>query len=50
MPKRYADILEVLIAKMGEYGNINFILGKTLSVLPKTEPFEPVRNLLHRGH
>ena len=36
MPQRNADVLEVLIAKMGEYGNINLILGKTLSVLPET--------------
>jgi hypothetical protein len=50
MPKRNADILEVLIAEMGEYGNINLILSKTLSVLPKTELFEPVCNLLHRVH
>src|SRR5271156_5855074 len=49
MPQRNADVLEVLIAKMGEYGNINLILGKTLSVLPETELFQPVRNLLHRG-
>ena len=49
MPERNAYVLEVLIAKMGEYGNINLILGKTLSVLPKTKIFQPVRNLLHRG-
>src|SRR5271165_1345637 len=49
MPQRNADVLEVLIVKMGEYGNINLILGKTLSVLPETELFQPVRNLLHRG-
>src|ERR1700733_11491294 len=49
MPQRNADVLEVLIAKMGEYGNINLILGKTLSILPETGLFQPVRNLLHRG-
>src|SRR5271165_1667062 len=49
MPQRNADVLEVQIAKMGKYGNINLILGKTLSVLPETELFQPVRNLLHRG-
>ena len=48
MPERNADVLEVLIAQMAEYGNINLILGKALSVLPETELFEPVRNLLHR--
>ena len=35
MPQRNADVLEVLIAKMGKYGNINLILGKSLSVLPE---------------
>src|SRR5580704_15370214 len=49
MPQRNADVLEVLLAKMREYGNINLILGKPLSVLPETELFQPVRNLLHRG-
>jgi hypothetical protein len=33
---------------MAENGNVNFVLGKTLSVLPEAELFEPVRNLLHR--
>jgi hypothetical protein len=46
MPERYADVLEVLIAQMAEYGNIDLILGKALGVLPETELFEPVRNLL----
>jgi hypothetical protein len=35
---------------MWEYGNVNLILGKALGVLPETELFEPVGNLLHRGH
>src|SRR6516225_7570154 len=33
---------------MAEDGNVNFVLGKALSVLPETELIEPVRNLLHR--
>src|SRR5215469_381129 len=33
---------------MAENGNVNFVLGKALSVLPETQLFEPVRNLLHR--
>ena len=33
---------------MAENANVNFVLGKALSVLPETELFEPVRNLLHR--
>ena len=36
------------MSKMAENGNVNFVLGKALSVLPETELFEPVRNLLHR--
>jgi hypothetical protein len=32
----------------GSVGNIDLILGKALGVLPETELFEPVRNLLHR--
>jgi hypothetical protein len=49
MPERNADVLEVLIAQMAEYGDINLILSKALSVLPETQLFEPIRNLLHRG-
>jgi hypothetical protein len=32
---------------MGEYGDVNFILGKTLRVLPETKSPKPVGNLLH---
>jgi hypothetical protein len=32
---------------MAENGNVNLVLGKALSVLPETELFEPVCNLLH---
>ena len=34
---------------MGQYGNVNLILSKSLSVLPKPELLKPVRNMLHRG-
>ena len=47
--KRNANVFQILIGKMGEYGNVNLILGKALRVLPKTEFLKPVRNLLHRG-
>jgi hypothetical protein len=50
MPTQDADLFEVLVGKMGEYGNVNLILSKSLSVLPKTELFEPVCNLMHRVH
>ena len=47
MPKRDADIFEVLISQMGKYRDINFVLGKALGVLGHAELFEPVCNLLH---
>ena len=48
--ERDPHVLQILIGQVGEYGNVNLILSKSLSVLPKTELFEPVCNLLHRGH
>src|SRR5215510_10202327 len=48
VPEWNTDFPEVLICEMAENGNVNLVLGKALSVLPETEPFEPVRNLLHR--
>jgi hypothetical protein len=49
MPERDADVFEVLIGQMAEYGNVNFILGKALRVLPETKLSKPVRNLLHKA-
>ena len=43
-----ANVFQILVGKMGEYGNVNLILGKALSVLPKAELLKPVRNLLLR--
>jgi hypothetical protein len=34
---------------MGEYRNVNLVLGETLSVFTKAELIEPARNLVHRG-
>jgi hypothetical protein len=48
VPEWNTDFPKVLICEMAENGNVNLVLGKALSVLPETEPFEPVRNLLHR--
>jgi hypothetical protein len=49
MPERRdADLFEILIGQFTQNIEINIILGKALSVLPETELFEPVRNLLHR--
>ena len=47
MPERNADILQVLVSQMGEYGDVNFIFGKTLRVLPETKSPKLVGNLLH---
>lgn len=43
-----SDILEVLIG-MAEYGDVNFILGKALRVLPETKLSKPVRNVLQKA-
>src|SRR6516225_11683467 len=49
MPDRGdANLFEVLVGQVTQNFEINIILGKALSVLPETEPFEPVHNLLHR--
>jgi len=47
VPERNADILQVLVSQMGEYGDVNFIFGKTLRVLPETKSLKPLGNLLH---
>src|SRR5262245_31569251 len=49
MPDRGdANLFEILVGQVTNNFEINIILGKALSVSPETEPFEPVRNLLHR--
>src|SRR5262249_18429575 len=49
MPDRGdANLFKILVGQVTQNFEINIILGKALSVLPETEPFEPVRNLLHR--
>src|SRR5262249_4702000 len=50
VPEQDPYVLEVLIGQMAEDRKINSILGKTFDVLGHLELFEPVRNLLHRGH
>jgi hypothetical protein len=50
VPKRDAKIFEMLLRQVGKNGNIDLVIGKALSVLGHAELFEPVRNLLHRGH
>ena len=46
--RRDANLLEIVVGQVTQKIEINIILGKPLSVLPETELFEPVRNLLHR--
>src|SRR5215813_10662463 len=49
MPDRDdANLFEILVGQVTQNLEIDIILGKALSVLPKAELFEPVRNLLHR--
>ena len=50
MTERNAKPLKVLIRQLGMNVNLNALFGKPLSVLGHTKFFEPVRNLLHRGH
>src|SRR6516164_11704015 len=49
MPNRHdPNIFEVLIGQVSEDVEINIVLSKALRILPETELFEPVRNLVHR--
>src|SRR6516162_4215344 len=49
MPERRdTNLFEILIGQVTQNLEVNIVLGKALSVLPETELFEPVRNLLHR--
>ena len=45
-----AHFLQVLISQVGKNREINAVFSKTLSVLGHAEHFEPVCDLLHRGH
>jgi hypothetical protein len=44
------EIFQVLICQVAEDGEINAVLGEALGVLGHAKVFEPVRNVLHRGH
>jgi hypothetical protein len=50
MPEQDANLLEILIGQITQDRDINSVLGKALSVLPKTKLLKPIRNLLHRGY
>ena len=47
MTERHPDLFKVLIGEIGEDGKADVVFGKALRVLHETEPFEPVRRLLH---
>jgi hypothetical protein len=50
MPEqRDTNLFEILIGQVTKNLEVNTILGKALSVLPKADLFEPVRYLLHRA-
>ena len=44
------QIFQVLIGEVTKNREINAVFGKGLRVLGHAERFEPIRNLLHRGH
>src|SRR5215469_14671657 len=50
VPKRDAEIFEMLLGQVGKNGNIDLVFGKALSVLGHAEIFEPLLNLLHGSH
>src|SRR5262249_30432509 len=48
MPERRdTNLFEIQVGQLTQNLEIDIILGKALSVMPKTEVFEPVRNWLH---
>jgi hypothetical protein len=48
--RHHPDLFEILIVQITQNRKIDVILTKALRILLNAEPFEPVRNLLHRGH
>ena len=42
-------LFKVLVCQIGQDAELNIVLGKLLSILPKAEPPKPIGNLLHRG-
>ena len=39
MPPQDADLFEILVSQMGEYGNVNLILSKSLSDIAQDRAF-----------
>jgi hypothetical protein len=46
-PEWDANVLQIFIGPMREFGSLNLILSKNLGVLPQTELLNPVRDLQH---
>lgn len=44
MPKRDAQLFQILIGQMTQDGNVDIILGKTVRVLGKPERCQPLCN------
>ncbi len=49
MSEQDAKLLQILVRQIGEDAEVDPVLIETPGVLSKTELFEPVRNLPHRG-
>jgi predicted lipid carrier protein YhbT len=49
MPKRDANVLQVLIGQMAKRSDTDSVFSKALGVLGHAELIEPLRNLLHCG-
>lgn len=47
MSERNSDVSEIVVRQKGKYGDINFMVGKTLRVLSETKLPKPGGNLLH---
>jgi len=47
MSERNSDVSEIVVRQKGKYGDINFIVGKTLRVLSETKLPKPGGNLVH---
>lgn len=47
MSERNCDVSEIVVCQMRKYGDVNFIVGKTLRVLSETKLPKPRGNLWH---
>ena len=49
MPQQNPEVLEILLRQIADDREVNGVVGEALGVLGQAEPFEPVRDLLHRN-